>query len=63
MIIFGRLRILEDRERGMALLRQIGLKYYPTEAAVDDVMTRAASRVTMLELIPEHMTGKRVHEK
>lgn len=63
VILFGRLHILEDRERGMALLRKIGLKYYPTEAEVEDVMIRAASRVTMLELVPEHMTGKRVHEK
>lgn len=47
----------------MALLRQIGLKYYPSAEEVDQVMARAASRVTMLELVPEHITGKRVHEK
>lgn len=61
--LFGRIHILEDRERAMELLRQIGLKYYPDEASVDEVMARAASRVTMLELVPEHITGKRVHEK
>ena len=54
---------LEDRDRAMALLRQIGLKYYPSVEEVDQVMERAASRVTMLELVPEHITGKRVHEK
>ncbi|WP_432641864.1 pyridoxamine 5'-phosphate oxidase family protein [Acidaminococcus sp.] len=61
--IFGRLRILEDKEKALQLLRKIGLKYYPTVESVDEVMARSASRVTMLELVPEHMTGKRVHEK
>ena len=61
--VFGRLHILEDRDRAMALLRQIGLKYYPSVEEVDQVMERAASRVAMLELVPEHITGKRVHEK
>ena len=61
--LFGRLHILEDKDRAYALLRQIGLKYYPSVEEVDAIMARSASRVTMLELVPEHMTGKLVHEK
>ena len=61
--LFGRLHILEDKDRAYALLRQIGLKYYPSVESVDAIMARSASRVTMLELVPEHMTGKLVHEK
>lgn len=61
--LFGRLHIMEEHGKAMALLRQIGLKYYPTAEAVDKIMASSASRVTMLELVPEHMTGKLVHEK
>lgn len=61
--LFGRLHIMEEHGKAMALLRQIGLKYYPTAESVDKIMASSASRVTMLELVPEHMTGKLVHEK
>ena len=44
-------------------LRQIGLKYFPSAEYTDEVMSRSASRVQMIAVTIDHMTGKLVHEK
>ncbi len=63
VVVFGRIQIIEDREKRLDIVRKIGLKYYPTVAEVDEEMAAAADRVAALELTIEHMTGKLVHEK
>lgn len=63
VIVFGRMHVVEDPERFAQYLYKIGVKYYPNAQMVTDLIGRAGSRVTMLELVPEHMTGKLVHEK
>lgn len=63
VIIFGKLHILDDTSLRRQKLREIGLKYYPTEEAVDDIITRAGNNVQILELIIEHISGKLVNER
>ena len=63
VIVFGRMHVVEDPERFAQYLYKIGVKYYPNAQMVTDLIGRAGSRVTMLELVPEHMTAKLVHEK
>ena len=53
---------MEDQEKVIEKLRLLGLKYFPTAESVEEELERAASRVQMLELTIEHMTGKLVNE-
>lgn len=62
VIIFGRIRVVEDREEVLARVRSLGLKYAGTEY-VEEELRKDAARVQCLELSIEHMTGKRVNEK
>ena len=62
VIVFGRLRPIEDRERTIETARRIGLKYYPDSSSVDKEVEKDGRRVLCLELIIEHMTGKLVNE-
>ena len=39
------------------------MKYYPSEAEVDEEIRKDFSRVNFVEITIEHMTGKLVHEK
>ncbi len=63
VIVFGRIRIVEDREKTIDVVRKLGLKYDPDPEHVESEIQRLGHRVTCLELTIEHMTGKRVHEK
>ena len=63
VIVFGKIRILEDREEILRQVLKLGLKYYPTKEEAEDVLKRTADRVACYELTIEHMSGKRVHEK
>lgn len=63
VIVFGRIKVIADREKRLSVTRRIGLKYYPTAEAVDEILNRTADRVAALELCVEHMTGKLVHEE
>ncbi len=63
VIVFGRMRVLEDAEERITRLRQLGQKYYPDAESVESEIERDAARAVVLELTPEHITGKRVHEK
>ena len=62
VIIFGRIRFIEDPEDTIALVRQLALKYYPTPESAEEEVIKAGNRVQMLELTIDHMTGKFVNE-
>ena len=62
VIVFGRIRIVEDRARTIEMVRRLGLKYNPDPADVEEEIRRTADRVLCLQLIPEHISGKLVNE-
>ena len=62
VIVFGRISIVEDETERKELVRKIGLKYYPTAEAVDNLIARAIDRIEILEMTVDHMTGKLVNE-
>ncbi len=62
VIIFGRLRPLEDDDRAMDIWRQLSLKFPGDEKYISDEIVRSGPGTLVYELIPEHMTGKLVNE-
>lgn len=62
IIIFGKIKFIEDQEETIERVRKLALKYYPTAEAVEEEIVKAGSRVQMLELTIEHITGKLVNE-
>lgn len=63
VIVFGRIRQLEDHDEIIRQVRKLALKYYTDPDAVEKDIRRNGPRTAMLELSIEHMTGKHVHEK
>lgn len=62
VIVFGRLRVVEDEDRAMAICRQLCYKFTHDEDYIDDEIRRAGYRTLVFALEPEHITGKLVNE-
>lgn len=62
VIIFGRIRFVEDYDKAMWAARNLGNRYTTDTAYVDKEVIVSGPNVLCLELIPEHMTGKLVNE-
>ena len=62
VIVFGRIRVVEDASRREEILRALGRKYYPDPDDVEAEIRRDASRALCLELVPDHVSGKLVNE-
>ncbi|HZK09630.1 MAG TPA: pyridoxamine 5'-phosphate oxidase family protein [Clostridia bacterium] len=62
IVIFGRVKRIDDADETLKVVRQLGLKYYPTAESVEEEIRKAIARVQILELSIDHMTGKLVNE-
>ena len=62
VIVFGRMRPLEDHDRAMEICRKLSVKYTDDMEYIRREILHAGPRTLVYELIPEHMTGKLVHE-
>ena len=62
VIVFGRLRIVEDHEKAIEISRRLSYKFTQDEDYIDQEIARSGPGVLCFELIPEHMTGKLVNE-
>lgn len=62
VIIFGRIKLVDDYERAMEISRQLCYKFTDDKEYAETEIESAGSRVLCLELIPEYMTGKLVNE-
>ena len=64
VIVFGRIAPVEDHAKAMEKAWGLAMHIFPeqTEFYRND-LKRNESRVQVLELVPEHITGKRVHEQ
>ncbi len=63
VIVFGRIRQLEDQEEIIRQVRKLAHKYYTNADTVEEDIRETGPHTAMLELTIEHMTGKHVHEK
>ena len=63
VVAFGRCHLVETGPRAAALLKQLALKYYPTEQLVDEEIARAGKAVQVFEIEIEHLSGKEIQER
>ena len=62
IVIFGCVKKIDSSQEKEEIVRQIGLKYYPTVEGVEEEIKKAGAHVQILELSIYHMTGKLVNE-
>ena len=62
VIIFGRLEIVEDFNRAMAITQQLSLKYTDDVEYIDWEIQQSGKNTLVFRLVPEHITGKLVNE-
>jgi len=62
VIVFGRVRFIEDRDRAMDICRRLSLKYTDDTDYIEHEIAAFADATLCFELIPEHITGKIVNE-
>ena len=62
VIVFGKLSVVEDPEKALAVYRQLSLKFTADTAYIDSEIEKFAQATLCYELRPEHITGKLVHE-
>ena len=63
VVVFGRMRIVEDFDRAIELCRQLSYKFTNDESYIDEEIEKCARATVVMELEIEHMTGKLVNEK
>lgn len=61
--VFGQIRFVENNAEKISRLTDIGMKYFPDKAKAAADAVKACSRVHILELVPDLITGKAVTEK
>ena len=62
VIVFGRVEIIEDRDRIYEIARKLSRKFTDDEAYIEREIRHAGPRTFMFALVPEYMTGKLVNE-
>ena len=62
VILFGRARILEDAGEKRAALELLADKYSPGQSGREEEISQQLNRVCIVEITPEHMTGKEAIE-
>ena len=62
VIVFGRIKILEDREKTLDICRKLSKQFDFSDDYIEEEIKKFAKFATVLELTPEHITGKLVNE-
>ena len=63
VIVQGRAELMENGPVVESKLRELAMKYYPTQEEVDEEMKHGLDRVQMIAIHIENMTGKTVYER
>lgn len=64
VIVFGRIRILDDEAQIREAINKLALKYYPADSPEHrlEMIRREWAPLCMMEMKVEHMTGKQAKE-
>ena len=62
VIVFGRVRIIDDPVKAIELTRRLSYKYTSDSAFIEDEIRKYGHETLVFTLIPEHITGKITRE-
>lgn len=62
-VVFGRARLIDDRNTTEEKVRNFALKYYPSAEEVEKEIKMGINGVQLVEIEIEHISGKKVHER
>ena len=62
VIVFGRVEIIEDRDKIYEIARKLSYKFTSDKEYIEREIKNAGPRTFMFALVPEYMTGKLVNE-
>ena len=62
VIVFGRIGIIEDKERTADITRKLCYKFTDDTEYIEHELTHDLHRTLLLEITPEHISGKAVNE-
>lgn len=62
VVVFGRVSFVEDKEKAMEICRQLCYKFTQDEEYIDHEIKYSGPGTLVIELTPDHMTGKLVNE-
>ena len=63
VVVFGRCHLMEAGSEASQRLKQLAMKYYPSEQLVDEEIAQSGKAVRVFEIEIEHMSGKEVQER
>ena len=62
MVVFGRIEFVEDHTFALELCRKLARRFNLSEEEIEKEVQTYGAHMQMMALIPEHITGKRIHE-
>ena len=62
VVAFGRMDLIEDKERVVEICRKLSLKYTKDLAYIEEEIEKYAAGTVLMEMTIEHMNGKTVNE-
>lgn len=62
VIVFGKIRAVKDFDRAMDICRKLSYKFTSDSEYIEKEIASFGKNTLCLELIPEHITGKKIKE-
>lgn len=63
VVVFGRCRLAEMDAAALGLLKQLAMKYYPSEGVADAELAASGKAAQLFVIEIDHMSGKEIQEK
>ena len=60
VIVFGRVKIVEDMEKAIEITRKLSYKYTQDTEYIENEIRLYSNRLLCFVLVPEHITGKKI---
>ena len=62
MVVFGRIEFVGDHSFALELCHKLARRFNLSEEEIEKELQTYGAHMQMMALIPEHITGKRIHE-
>ena len=62
VVVFGRVEFVDDQDKAREICRRLTRHFTTDEKYIEDEIKNFRANVQVFALVPEHITGKRVHE-